>query len=75
MRTTIDLPADLHQLTSAVARSRHQTLSQTIADILRGALISDEQPTVTMSAATGLPVVDLGRPITAEDVAALDDDG
>ena len=75
MRTTIDLPADLHQLTSAVARSRRQTLSQTIADILRQALISDDQPTVSTSPITGLPVVDLGRPITPDDVAAVDDEG
>ena len=75
MRTTIDLPADLHQLTIAVARSRRQTLSQTIADILRQALIPDDQPTVSTSPITGLPVVDLGRTITPDDVAAVDDDG
>jgi hypothetical protein len=75
MRTTIDLPADLHQLTSAVARSRGQTLSQTVAEILRQALISDDQPIVSTSPITGLPVVDLGRTITPDDVAALDDDG
>jgi hypothetical protein len=74
MRTTIDLPADLHQLTTAVARSRHQTLSQTIAEILRQALISDDAPAVSTSPVTGLPVVDLGRTITPDDVAAVDDD-
>ena len=74
MRTTIDLPADLHQLTTAVARSRRQTLSQTIADILRHALISGDEPAVSTSAATRLPVVQLGRPITPDDVAGVDDE-
>jgi hypothetical protein len=74
VRTTIDLPADLHQLTSALARSRKQTLSQTIADVLRGALLSDRSPDVTRDRRTGLPLVRLGRPITAEDVAEVEDD-
>lgn len=75
MRTTIDLPPDLHQLTTALARNRKQTLSQTVAEILRRALLSDDGPEVTQDAATGLPVVRLGRPITSDDVAALEDDG
>ncbi|HET6953020.1 MAG TPA: hypothetical protein VFI47_21745 [Acidimicrobiales bacterium] len=75
MRTTIDLPADLHQLATALARSRKQTLSQTIADVLRGALLTDETPVVTRDELTGLPRVRLWRPVTSEDVAALEDEG
>jgi hypothetical protein len=75
VRTTIDLPPDLHQLTTALARSRRQTLSQTIADILRRSLLSDDGPEVAQDTATGLPVVRLGRPITSDDVAALEDEG
>jgi hypothetical protein len=73
VRTTIDLPADLHQLTSALARSRGETLSQTVADILRRTLIDDGGPEVTDDPVTGLPLVRLGRPVTSEDVAALED--
>jgi hypothetical protein len=75
VRTTIDLPPDLHQLTTALARSRRQTLSQTIADILRRSLLSDDGPEVAQDTATGLPDVRLGRPITSDDVAALEDEG
>jgi hypothetical protein len=75
VRTTIDLPPDLHQLTTALARSRRQTLSQTIADILRRSLLSDDGPEVAQDTATGLPVVRLGRPITSDDVASLEDEG
>jgi hypothetical protein len=44
MRTTIDLPADLYQLTTALAHDRKQTLSQTIADVLRRALLPEATP-------------------------------
>jgi hypothetical protein len=74
MRTTIDLPDDLHQLTTAVARSRHQTLSQTIAEILRRSLLTDVEERIGRDETTGLPVVRLGRPITAEDVSRAEDD-
>jgi hypothetical protein len=74
MRTTIDLPADLHQLTTSLARSRRQTLSQTIADILRGALLSDDLAKVSVEPRTGLPQIRLGRPITDDEVAALEDE-
>lgn len=75
VRTTIDLPADLHQLTTALARSRNQTLSQTVAEVLRRSLLSDDGPEISHDAATGLPVVRIGRPISSEDVAALEDEG
>jgi hypothetical protein len=74
VRTTIDLPADLHQLTTSLARSQRKTLSQTITDILRGALLSEDPVDVSIDDRTGLPQVRLGRPITDEDVAALEDE-
>ncbi|TXB91714.1 antitoxin, partial [Mycobacterium tuberculosis] len=32
MRTTIDLPQDLHKQALAIARDTHRTLSETVAD-------------------------------------------
>jgi hypothetical protein len=74
MRTTIDLPADLHELTTSLARSRGQTLSQTIADVLRRALLPDDAAEISVDPRTRLPQVRLGRPITVEDVSALEDE-
>lgn len=75
MRTTVDLPEDLHRIMTALARDRRQSLSQTVADLLRRALQSDGQPTAAaFDAASGLPVVRLGRPITSEDVRTLEDE-
>lgn len=76
MRTTIDLPDDLHQAAMLIARDRHQTLSRTVASLMRSALAGDKrQATIEVDPDSGLPTLSVGRPITAEDVAAVDADG
>jgi Arc/MetJ family transcription regulator len=74
MRTTVDLPADLHAQAMAIARDTHRTLSETIAFLMRRGLGESRSAELTRSAATGLPVVHLGRMITTEDVRALEDE-
>ena len=74
MRTTIDLPDDLHALATAIARDTHQTLSQTVAGLVRRGLSSGHPGEITTSARTGLPVAHLGKTITSEDVRQLEDD-
>lgn len=76
MRTTIDLPDDLHQAATMIAQDRHQTLSRTVADLLRTALAGDRGTTVVhIDPETGLPLVHLGHRITADDVASASDPG
>lgn len=74
MRTTVDLPADLHAQVVAIARDTHRTLSETVALLMRRGLSGGQEAALTHSAATGLPVMRLGRIITTEDVRALEDD-
>ena len=74
MRTTVDLPEALHKQLVAIARDSSRTFSQTVADLIRRGLAPGDKHEVMRSAATGLPVVKLGRIITSEDVRALDDD-
>jgi Arc/MetJ family transcription regulator len=74
MRTTVDLPADLHTQVVAIARDTHRTLSETVTFLMRRGLGESQAAGVTHSAATGLPVVRLGRMITTEDVRSLEDD-
>jgi predicted transcriptional regulator len=74
MRTTIDLPEDLHRIAASIARDKHQTLSQAVADLLRRALARTDKPELSLSPITGLPVIHVGRPITIEDVRSLDDE-
>lgn len=75
MRTTIDLPDDLHEIVSSVARDRHQTLSQTVSELLRRAFEATPAAPLETDKRTGLPVVRLGRPVTTEDVRSLEDEG
>lgn len=75
MRTTIDLPDDLHRQASSIAHDTSRTLSETVADLMRRGLGQENaSTTVARSSTTGLPVVRLGTVITTEDVRALDDD-
>lgn len=74
MRTTITLPNDLHDALSAVARDRRQSLSQALTELLRQSLMPEAKPRLATDPRTGLPVVYVGRPVTAEDVRSLEDE-
>ena len=74
MRTTIDLPDDLHRIASAIARDRGATLSETVAQLLASALNLGGRPELRKSPRTGMLVLHVGHPITDEDVRSLEDD-
>jgi hypothetical protein len=74
MRTTLEIPDDLHAQAVAIARDTHRSLSQTVAMLIRRGLSSGIPSAVAVSPRTGLPVVHLGRMITTEDVRRLEDD-
>ena len=73
MRTTVDLPEDLHRQVRAIARDTHRSFSDTVADLMRRGLRSDQTQAPSRSQRTGLPVVTLGTTVTTEDVRSLDD--
>lgn len=75
MRTTIDLPDDLHKQAQAIARDTKRTLSETVAELMRRGLgPSGEPAAISMNHRTGLPSITLGRVVTSEDVRSLEDD-
>lgn len=74
MRTTIDLPDDLHRRAEAIARDTSRTLSETLADLVRRGLGDDQLSKLVRSERTGLMVIHGGRVITSEDVKSLDDE-
>lgn len=75
MRTTIDLPPDLHRIALSLARDSGRSLSETVAGLMRRALGVSEGGDDFVSPVTGLPVIRLGSgPITTEDVRALEDE-
>lgn len=72
VRTTIDLPADLHELARQLAHQSNRSISEVVTELIRlGLRRAEPAPT----SARGLPQVTVGRPITAEDVNSLDDEG
>lgn len=76
MRTTVDLPPAVHRRAVELAKRRGVSLSAVIADLtVRGFAQVDEPVTLTTDARSGLPVLSIGRRITADEVAdALDDE-
>jgi predicted transcriptional regulator len=80
MRTTIDLPDDLHCIVSSLAVHTRRSLSLTAVELIRRGLASaaptaaSHEPIMVTSATTGLPVIRLPRVVTPEDVKALEDD-
>jgi hypothetical protein len=79
MRTTIDLPDDLHHIVSSLALHQRASLSQTAAALIRRGLAASsgtagEVTQLAAHAVTGLPVITSPRTITPQDVLALDDE-
>lgn len=74
MRTTIDLPADLHALAREIAHQQHKTMSEVITECVKRGLGIAPNHTAQIATGSGFPRITLGRPITAEDVRTLDDE-
>lgn len=74
VRTTIDLPDELHKQALAIARDTRRTLSETVADLMRRGLAGSTTAAVSVDHRTGLPVVSVGTVVTSEDVRSLEDE-
>lgn len=78
MRTTIDLPDDLHRIVSSLAMHSRSSLSHTAAELIRRGLAlpahAASAPALGTSTVTGLPVLKSSRTITPEDVKAMEDE-
>lgn len=75
VRTTIDLPPDLHAAARSLARDRGVTMSQAVAELLRRGLGQAGSVAFGRSATTGLATARVGRTVTSDDVRSLEDDG
>ena len=74
MRTTLDLPEDVHAVAVAIARDAGTSLSDVVTRLLRAGLGTAGPVRVSISPRTGLKVGVFGRVMTSEDVRSLDDD-
>ena len=81
MRTTIDLPDELHHAVISIAAHSRRSMNQTVAALVRRGLelapldqATAASTVLRVDDCTGLPVIRSARPVTAADVRALDDD-
>ncbi|HRH86832.1 MAG TPA: hypothetical protein PLO41_08285 [Rubrivivax sp.] len=81
MRTTIDLPTELHHAVRSIAAHSRKSMNQTVAELIRRGLAQAPQAAGAASrqgpridAATGLPLIRSARPVSVEDVRALEDE-
>lgn len=72
MRTTVDLPDDIHHLARQLAHETNRSMSDVVVDLIRrGLRRSDDTPGVSQR---GMPLISVGRPVTSSDVLTLDDE-
>lgn len=79
MRTTIDIPEREHALYTSLARAQGTSLSRLVLDLARRGLtastsVSEAPERYEIDPETGLGVFRSGRPVTIEDVKALEDE-
>ncbi len=75
VRTTIDLPDDLHRAATAIAKDTNRTLSATVSELIRRGLRQPDSPAGPgVQNRAGFPLLFIDSVITAEDVRALDDE-
>jgi hypothetical protein len=78
MRTTLDIPDREHALFSALARERKTSFSRLVVELalkgLRTQGVAEAPPAYSLDPVTGLPLFRSGRPVTDEDVKALEDE-
>ena len=75
MRTTVDLPDNLHRIALGLAHHTGRSLSQAVAELMqRGLAARPAGEPDAIDAKTGLPTVRSSRPITGDDVKAIEDE-
>jgi CopG-like RHH_1 or ribbon-helix-helix domain, RHH_5 len=73
VRTTIYFPDDLYKQVLAIAQDTQRTFSETVADLIRRGLRAGAAATISADPRTGLPLVNVGKVVTLQDLRSLDD--
>lgn len=73
MRTTLDIPDEPYFIAKALARDRNQSLGQIVGELILRAARGGESAEIEMSD-YGFPTFRCVRPVTTEDVKALEDE-
>lgn len=75
MRTTVDLPPSVHRRAQLLASEQGRSLSAVVAELTTRGLAQLAAPVdLAVDEQTGLPVLSIGRRISADEVAEILDD-
>jgi hypothetical protein len=73
VRTTLDIPDEPYYLAKAIARDRNRSLGQVVGELIMQGAHGAKGATIQMSD-YGFPTFRCTRPVTTEDVKALEDE-
>ena len=73
MRTTLDISDDAYYLAKAIARDQNRSLGRVVGDLILQSAKGAKGASIQMSD-YGFPTFRCVRPVTSEDVRALDDE-
>lgn len=73
VRTTLDIPDKAYYIAKAIARDRNSSLGRVVGDLILQSAAGAKGATIQMSE-YGFPTFRCTRPVTTEDVKALDEE-
>ena len=73
VRTTLDIADEAYYLAKAIARDRNRSLGRVVGDLILQSSSGAKGALIAMSD-YGFPTFRCARPVTTEDVRALDDE-
>jgi hypothetical protein len=73
MRTTLDISDEAYFIAKAIARDQNRSLGRVVGDLILQSSKGAKGASMTMSD-YGFPTFRCARPVTTEDVKALDDE-
>lgn len=73
VRTTLDISDEAYCIAKAIARDRNRSLGRVVGDLILQSVKGTPGASITMSD-YGFPTFRCTRPVTSEDVKALDDE-
>ena len=73
VRTTLDISDEAYYLAKAIARDQNRSLGRVVGDLILQSVKNSDVASITMSD-YGFPTFRCVRPVSTEDVKALDDE-
>ena len=73
VRTTLDISDEAYYLAKAIARDQNRSLGRVVGDLILQSVNTRKGASIQMSD-YGFPTFRCARPVTTEDVKALDED-